>query len=68
MKGSQSLQDYLTNRKVDQPFRDEMPLLALEDEILWVPGVGASQKCRLQKGEQARFYSLQSPLPWQLTK
>jgi len=68
MKGTQSLQDYLTNRKIDQPFRDVMPLLAVDREVLWIPGVGASQKCRLACGEEARYYSLQSPLPWQLTK
>lgn len=68
MKGSQSLQDYLTNRKVDQPFRNIMPLLAIENEILWIPGVGASQKCRLNPGEETHFYFLRSPLPWQLTK
>ncbi|MBQ8536325.1 MAG: tRNA lysidine(34) synthetase TilS [Clostridia bacterium] len=66
--GSQSLQDFLTNRKVDQPFRDKIPLLALKSEILWAPGVGASQKCRLTPGESAVFYTLRSPLPWQLTK
>ena len=66
--GTQSLQDFLTNRKVDQPFRDVMPLLALGSEILWIPGVGASQKCRLTAGEEARLYTLNSPLPWQLTE
>lgn len=68
MNGAQSLQDYLTNRKVDQPFRDVMPLLALDHEILWVPGVGASQSCRLTRDEEACYYYLRSPLPWQLTK
>lgn len=67
-KGSKSLQDYLVDRKIDQPFRDVMPLLAHGQEILWVPGVGASQSCLLAPGESAVMFSLASPLPWQLTE
>lgn len=63
--GSRSLQDYLTDRKIDQPFRSVMPLLAVGGEILWIPGVGASQACRLAPGEKAWLYRLTAPLPWQ---
>ena len=40
-KGSRKLQDYLTDRHVDEPFRDRIPLLCRENEVLLVCGVGA---------------------------
>ncbi|HML46918.1 MAG TPA: tRNA lysidine(34) synthetase TilS, partial [Clostridia bacterium] len=39
--GGKLLSDYLTDRKIDRPFRDWVPLLARGDEILWAVGVGA---------------------------
>ena len=41
MKGSRKLQDYLTDRGVDEPWRDMIPLLCRENEVLLVAGVGA---------------------------
>ena len=41
MTGTQSLQDYFVNRKVDAPFRDSVPLLCIGSEVLWAAGVGA---------------------------
>lgn len=46
MNGKKSLQDYLTDKKVDRPFRDHLPLLCKGQEVLWVIGVGASEKMR----------------------
>jgi len=46
MQGQKSLQDYLTDRKVDRPFRDHLPLLCRGSEVLWVIGVGASETLR----------------------
>ena len=40
-KGSRKLQDYLTDRKVAEPFRDRIPLLCRGNEVLLVCGVGA---------------------------
>ena len=40
-KGSRKLQDYLTDRKIPEPFRDQIPLLCRGDEVLLVCGVGA---------------------------
>ena len=40
-KGSRKLQDYLTDRKIPEPFRDRIPLLCKDDEVLLVCGVGA---------------------------
>lgn len=39
--GRQSLQDYFTNRRVDAPFRDQVPLLCRGAEVLVAFGVGA---------------------------
>ena len=46
MDGTKSLQDYLTDKKVDRPFRKHLPLLCKGQEVLWVIGVGASEKMR----------------------
>ena len=39
--GRKSLQDYLTDRHVDAPFRDRVPLLCRGHEVLLAGGVGA---------------------------
>lgn len=40
-RGSQSMQDYFTNRHIDAPFRREIPLLCRGTEVLLCAGVGA---------------------------
>ncbi len=39
--GSRKLQDYLTDRKIAEPFRDQIPLLCRGEEVLLAGGVGA---------------------------
>jgi len=39
--GSRKLQDYLTDRKIAEPYRDRIPLLCRGEEVLLVCGVGA---------------------------
>ena len=39
--GRRKLQDYLTDRKIAEPFRDQIPLLCRGGEVLLVCGVGA---------------------------
>ena len=39
--GSKKLQDYLTDRHIAEPFRDMIPLLCRDREVLLVCGVGA---------------------------
>ena len=39
--GSRKLQDYLVDRGVDEPFRDQIPLLCRGNEVLLVCGIGA---------------------------
>ncbi len=42
-----SLGDYFTDRHFPQPLRHRLPLLADGNEILWVPGLGISEKLRV---------------------
>ena len=53
MKGRKSLSDYLIDRHVDQPLRDILPLIARDDEILYVPGAGISEHVRLRENSRA---------------
>ena len=39
--GSRKLQDYFTDRHIDEPFRDRVPLLCRGNEVLIAGGVGA---------------------------
>lgn len=46
--GDRLLSDYLTDRKIDRPLRDFIPLIAVGTRILWVAGVGISEDARLR--------------------
>ena len=41
MKGTRKLQDYLTDRKVDEPWRDQIPLVCRDNEVILAAGLGA---------------------------
>ena len=45
--GGKPLRRYFTDHKVDAAFRPGWPVLAWGAEILWVAGIGASEKTRL---------------------
>lgn len=53
MRGRKLLSDYLTDRKIDRPLRDYVPLIARDREVLWAVGVGISETCALRAGTQA---------------
>jgi tRNA(Ile)-lysidine synthase len=44
LNGSKSVQDLLVDAKVPQAQRDRLPLLVVDDEIVWVPGYRVAQK------------------------
>lgn len=46
--GDRLLSDYLTDRKVDRPLRDVLPLVAAGSRVLWVCGVGLSETARVR--------------------
>ena len=47
MNGRKSLQNYFVDRKVPRELRDRLPLLCIGQEVLWVPGFGVSESCRI---------------------
>lgn len=46
--GEKLLSDYFTDRKIDRPLRNTVPLVAQGSRILWAVGVGISQEAALQ--------------------
>ena len=64
MDGTQSLSDYLIDRRMDRPFRDQWPVLAKGQDILWVVGFGMAQTAALTadtKRKSALIYSGRLP-------
>ena len=45
--GDRLLSDFLIDRKVDRPLRDDIALIARGDRVLWVCGLGISQDARI---------------------
>ncbi len=65
MKGEKSLQDYLTDRKVDRAWRDRIPLLCRGSEVLLVAGVGAGRIPPWQTEEKSIRLSWCGDMPWE---
>ncbi len=53
LNGKKRLSDYLSDRKVPLHKRDELILLARENEVFWVVGVGVSEKSKIRKNSRA---------------
>ena len=51
--GDKLLSDYFTDKKLDRPLRDAVPLIARENRVLWACGVGISQEAALIPGCRA---------------
>lgn len=63
-RGSRKLQDYLTDRKVDEAFRDEIPLLCRGNEVLLAGGIGAGNIPEWkERGDFVRLTWL-GTMPW----
>lgn len=62
--GKQSLQDYFTNRRVDAPFRDRVPLLCRSSEVLLAAGVGAGNVPALTDVTGAACLAWDGSMPW----
>jgi tRNA(Ile)-lysidine synthase len=64
-EGTKMLKEVLIDRHVDRPFRDMLPILVREAEVLWIPGVGPSQTAAIHPGmENGMMLELLGPLPW----
>ena len=62
--GSQKLQDYLVNRGVDAAWRDRIPLLCRNQEVLWVAGIGTGKIPRVTAETPAVRLQWTGPMPW----
>ena len=68
MTGEQKLQDYLVNRKVDEPWRDRIPLLCRENEVLWVAGIGTGNIPKWNDKEDNLRLEWDGNMPWKIRK
>ena len=62
--GSRKLQDYLTDRKIPEPFRDRIPLLCRGKEVLWVGGVGVGNIPGWNPEQLSVRLTWQGDMPW----
>ena len=62
--GSRKLQDYLTDRKIPEPFRDRIPLLCREGEVLLAAGVGAGDIPQWNKEDSPVRLTWHGDMPW----
>lgn len=65
MQGTKSLQDYLVDRKVSEPMRDHLPLFCKDSEVIWVIGIGASEKVRNIDSKESIFLTYTGRLPYE---
>ena len=64
MAGKQSLQDYFVNKRVDAPFRDQVPLLCRGSEVLLAAGVGAGNIPPLNNEHDMILVRWLGEMPW----
>ena len=65
MAGSRKLQDYLTDRGIDAPWRDRIPLICRGNEVLLVAGVGAGSIPRWTGEKDWIRLTWQGDMPWE---
>lgn len=67
MEGSQSMAQYLSDRKIDLPFRRFWPVYAAGNQVLWAIGLGVSQTAAVTARTQNRIqYVFRGSLPGDL--
>ena len=49
MNGHQKLKKYLNSRKIPNHEKDNLLLFTKENEVLWVAGIGLSEKVRVKE-------------------
>ena len=64
MQGKKKLTDYLSDRHIDRPFRDRIPLACRGNEVMMVAGVGCGNLPRLAPGEEHILWTFDGPMPW----
>lgn len=63
MSGRMKLKDYMIDRGMDRPFRADWPLLCIGSEVLWVIGVGASERLRVNPMDSSIYVTFSGALP-----
>jgi tRNA(Ile)-lysidine synthase len=64
MRTEKSLQDYLVDRKIDEPWRDRIPLLCRGHEVLWAGGVGTGNIPVWSENETNLRMTWHGTMPW----
>lgn len=64
MEGHKSLAKALSDAGVEPPFRAGFPVLARDNEILWLMGVCASEETRVRTNEKCVTLEITQQLPW----
>ena len=64
MQGRKKLQDYLTDRGIDEPWRDSIPLLCRDGEVIWVCGVGTGAIPRWENDGSRVRVICKGNMPW----
>ena len=63
-RGSRKLQDYLTDRRIPEPFRDRIPLLCRGNEVYLAGGVGAGDIPRWDSSLSPVRLTWHGDMPW----
>ncbi len=66
MDGTRKLQDFLTDRGIDEPMRDEIPLICREKEVLWAAGAGAGAIPNWTAERKNIRLTWKGNMPWKL--
>ena len=66
MEGTRKLQDYLTDRGIDEPLRDEIPLICRGNEVLLAAGIGAGAVPRWSADVKNIRVKWEGRMPWKL--
>ena len=64
--GNKSLQDYWVDKKVDRPFRAYLPLLCVDQQVIWSIGVGPGEEARVTQGEEMVLLGYEGYLPGEI--
>ena len=64
MEGSRKLQDYLTDRGIDEPLRDQIPLICRHNEVLLAAGVGAGAVPKWNAQKKNIRLKWEGKMPW----
>ena len=57
------LKDLLIDRRVPRPSRDRLPLLLVEEQLAWIPGVTVAEGCRITDRREVWIAEIESLEP-----